>query len=95
MFLDEFYIVRLEYYGKRKAFIIRSLKRELEILENKLRFILAVTAEPPEIKINKTKKKDKLSFDYLKINQSEIIDFNDITQLKLLKNKDFRNLMHI
>ncbi len=58
--LDEFYIVRLEYYGKRKAFIIRSLKRELEILENKLRFILAVTAEPPEIKINKTKKKDIL-----------------------------------
>ena len=56
--LEEFYDIRLEYYAKRKNFIIRNLKKELQILQNKVRFILAVTSEPPLMKINKVKRKD-------------------------------------
>lgn len=58
--MEEFYRIRLTYYSKRKEYLIKNLKRELEILENKVRFILAVTSEPPQLKINKVKKKDIL-----------------------------------
>jgi len=59
--LEEFYVLRLEFYHRRKAYLIQILKRDLEILENKVRFILAVTSEPPELKINKVKRKDILA----------------------------------
>lgn len=71
--LEEFYVIRIEYYHRRKSFIIRNLKKDLEILENKVRFILAVTAEPPEIRINKVKKKDIL---LELIKQSKLIFYN-------------------
>jgi DNA topoisomerase-2 len=59
--IEEFFILRLEYYQKRKDYIIANLTKELIILENKVRFILAVTADKPELKINKRKKKEILS----------------------------------
>lgn len=37
--LLDFYDIRLEYYGKRKAYIIKKLKQELLFLEAKARFI--------------------------------------------------------
>jgi DNA topoisomerase-2 len=54
--LEELYEARLQYYKRRKNFLLSSLKRNLEILDNKVRFILAVINE--EIVIKKVKKKD-------------------------------------
>lgn len=40
--LDDFYPVRLEFYGKRKAFMLEKLRHEKMILKNKVRFINGV-----------------------------------------------------
>eukprot|EP00392_Amoebophrya_sp_AT5.2_P010870 g10937.t1 len=53
--LNEFAIVRLEYYDKRKKFQIDKLGREKVILDAKVRFILAILANRLEIR-NKKKK---------------------------------------
>lgn len=37
--LDEFYILRLDYYQKRKDDIIKNLEYELKLLSNKIKFI--------------------------------------------------------
>ena len=54
--LDEFFTLRISLYDKRKKYMISRLKRDLEILSNKARFILAVINE--EIKVRNVKKKD-------------------------------------
>lgn len=54
--LVEFYELRLDYYVRRKEYLLSQLKRDLEVLDNKVRFILAVINE--EIKIKKRKKKE-------------------------------------
>ena len=40
--LRSFYNVRLDFYGRRKTFMLKKLKREVDINENKVRFIEAV-----------------------------------------------------
>jgi len=37
--MKEFYIIRLAYYGKRKEYMLKSMKRELDIFSAKIRFI--------------------------------------------------------
>jgi DNA topoisomerase-2 len=37
--IDDYYGVRLEYYEKRKAYIVNALKRELLVLSNRARYI--------------------------------------------------------
>jgi DNA topoisomerase-2 len=54
--LDDFYELRLAYYERRKNYLLSTLKRDLEILDNKVRFILAVINE--ELIIRKVKRKD-------------------------------------
>ena len=48
--MDEFYKIRLEMYVKRKDYILNKLKNELDIINYKVKFILAIIAK--EIKIN-------------------------------------------
>jgi len=54
--LQEFYQVRLGYYAKRRAYMIRTLKKEFELLETKARFVNSVIDD--SIKIYKVKKND-------------------------------------
>ena len=54
--LDEFFNLRISLYDNRKKYLISRLKRDLQILSNKARFILAVIDE--EIKVKNVKKKD-------------------------------------
>ena len=54
--ISEFYTVRLVYYQKRKDYLLAKMKYDLELLENKIRFIRAVVNE--EIIIHKFKKID-------------------------------------
>ena len=37
--LNDFYLIRLAFYAKRKEYLLRSMKRELDIFEAKIRFI--------------------------------------------------------
>ena len=54
--VNEFYDVRLEYYRKRKTYILQNLEHQVAIMENKIRFIKEVVAEV--VKIHKMKKSD-------------------------------------
>ena len=57
--VEDIYQLRLSYYVRRKNFLLSSLKKDLEILDNKVRFILAVIND--EIVIKKVKRKDLIS----------------------------------
>lgn len=52
--MEEHFLVREDFYRKRKEFMIAKLTRECEILANKVRFILAVVEN--ELIINKKQK---------------------------------------
>jgi DNA topoisomerase-2 len=54
--LREFYQFRLEYYKKRKVYLLSLLDKELQVLENKIRFIQSVMNEEIIIKRQKAKK---------------------------------------
>lgn len=56
--LDEFYTLRLQYYDKRREYLVETLREEWKRLDNKVRFILAVVNK--EIIISNRKKADLL-----------------------------------
>lgn len=62
--INEFYEVRLDYYQKRKAFILGKLENDMELLQNKIRFIKEVVSE--RLQVHKMKKSDLE--DYLETN---------------------------
>lgn len=92
--LDYFYEVRLEFYEKRKAYMIKIIEDELIILQNKIRFIMMIVNK--ELKVIKVKittlntKLDELNFykhenkyDYLTsmpIHNLTIEKINELTQ---------------
>jgi len=55
--IDDFYGVRLVYYGKRKAYLIDVLENELVILSNKVRYIQEVLSGSIDLR---KKKKDEI-----------------------------------
>ena len=74
--LEEFYIVRLEFYKKRKDLLIAKLVKELEILKAKVKFISLVINNKikifnkPKVEIEKILQKENLlkvngDYDYL------------------------------
>merc|ERR1712130_620457 len=48
--MKRFYTIRYEFYGKRKEFMVNKLKKELKMLENRVRFIRAVINGELEIR---------------------------------------------
>jgi DNA topoisomerase-2 len=38
--MEEFFVIRLEFYHKRKDYLLSKLERELSVLSNKCRFIM-------------------------------------------------------
>ena len=60
--IRDFYSVRLDYYAKRKAFVLGQLQYDADIMANKIRFIKDVIAEKVYIhKIKKTELEEYLS----------------------------------
>ena len=53
--LNEFFGLRKTLYERRKEYMLSKLRKDFEILSNKVRFILGVINE--EIKINRVKRK--------------------------------------
>lgn len=51
--LKEFAEIRLEFYHKRKAFLVKALRTQLEVLSEKVRFIKEVIAETLKVKNRK------------------------------------------
>lgn len=72
--LRDFYELRIEYYGKRKKWLIARDEKELNRIDNKIRFIRAVIAE--KIQIRNVKREallnqlEKQGFDKLYPNQT-------------------------
>ena len=54
--IREFYVLRENLYHRRKDYLLARLRKEVEILTNKVRFILGVINE--EIKVSRVKKRD-------------------------------------
>ena len=54
--LDDFYLLRLEYYSKRKDFLVDELKMQYERLSNQARFVQMIIAK--ELTINNRKRVD-------------------------------------
>lgn len=52
--MEDFYTVRLDFYEKRKEYLLSKLDREVQLLGNKLRFIKMVISE--EITLRNVKK---------------------------------------
>jgi DNA topoisomerase-2 len=74
--LKEFYDIRMEYYKKRKEYLLNALAKNQTILENQIRFITEITTEVIVVhKLKKSQLEDVLtdrkyyrhedSFDYL------------------------------
>lgn len=54
--LEEYYTLRMKYYQDRKDYIIDKLQYELEVISNKVRFILEIIGGT--LQVNNVKKKD-------------------------------------
>lgn len=52
--MEEYFAVRIHFYEKRKDYLASKLEREIQILDNKVRFILAVINE--ELRLKNVKK---------------------------------------
>ena len=48
--MEEFFHLRLSFYEKRKSYLISKIAREVEILENKVKFILGYMNDKIKIK---------------------------------------------
>jgi DNA topoisomerase-2 len=85
--LEEFFDARIIYYQKRKDNLIEKLKRELDILKNKVRFINEVIDE--DIIVFKRKKEqiisDLTTNEYMKISNDGISEpsFNYLIKMPI------------
>ncbi len=53
--MKEYFALRETLYLKRKDYLLAKLRKEFEIIENKVRFILAIITE--DIVVNRVKRK--------------------------------------
>ena len=53
--IEEFFHLRLSFYEKRNSYLLSKLGREVDILNNKVKFILAVMNDEIQIKGRKKK----------------------------------------
>ena len=106
--LEEYYKKRLELYDTRREFQLDELKKDLDIISNKVRFILMVVND--ELIVSKRKKNDietdlekhkfsklgsNASYDYLLSMQIYQLTFEKIEELKkqeTQKTQEYDNL---
>ncbi len=72
--MEEFYTVRLEFYQKRKDYLLQKLMRECIILENKVKFVQAVLDD--KIKWNLPEEEIETILKDLGLNRLDTEDFN-------------------
>ena len=76
--VDSYYPVRLEYYQKRKTYMINALEKELKVLSNKAKYIQEILEDTIDLR---KKKKDEI-LTMLQDKQYDKID--DDTEYKYL-----------
>jgi len=76
--LQEFFGLRKTLYERRKDYLLAKLKKELETISNKVRFILAIINE--EIKINRVKRKEV-------VKRLRLMGFNTHSELNMILNE--------
>ncbi|CAK64327.1 unnamed protein product (macronuclear) [Paramecium tetraurelia] len=81
--MEEFYQVRLQFYHKRKEYLVSKLDREVQLLDNKLKFIKMVISE--EIQIRNVKKIDLVK----QLDKNGFTRFSQLIQVKSTKVKAF------
>ncbi|NQX03169.1 hypothetical protein HQ447_21125, partial [bacterium] len=79
--IDDYYIVRLNYYQIRKNYIINTLQKQLIILQNKSRYIEEVLDGTIDLR----KKTKEVILNILKEKDYKIIDEQDLDYKYLLK----------
>lgn len=77
--IDKYMVVRMEYYDRRKKFVLEKLKREVVLISNKARFIEMQCNDEIDLR---RKKKDAV-VELLKSHKFDIID--DDTDYKYLR----------
>lgn len=82
--LEEFYEIRLGFYQKRKEYLISRLQRDLEILENKERFIVEVVEE--KIVLRNVKKKKLVEI----LKERKYKKFSEFTKVKSTKGHNIK-----
>jgi DNA topoisomerase-2 len=82
--IDDFYGVRLVYYGTRKAYLIDVLEKELVVLSNKVRYIQEVLSGSIDLR---KKKKD----DIIKLLQDK--GYDKITVQELVVDEEYKYLV--
>ncbi|KAG2379111.1 hypothetical protein C9374_007749 [Naegleria lovaniensis] len=93
--IKQFYVVRIEYYEKRKAYQIAHLEKQSRVLTNKVKFLDYITSGDSNLKqFMKTKREDLPSFLKtvvgVEIGQSESISYlTDMSLISLtMENKE-------
>ncbi|CAD8156514.1 unnamed protein product [Paramecium pentaurelia] len=81
--LEEFYQVRLQFYQKRKDYLLSKLDREVQLLYNKSRFIKMVISE--EIRLKNVKKADLVQ----QLDKHQFIRFSQLITVNSTKLKAF------
>lgn len=71
--MEEFYLVRLEFYQKRKDYLLQKLMRECIILENKVKFVQSVLDE--KIRWNLSEEETEKILEELGMNRLDVDDF--------------------
>jgi len=80
--INEFVEVRLEYYQKRKDYILSQLERDRKILLNKMKFINEILKGSIELK---NKKRDEIELKMVELEISKMDDsFNYLLNMSLL-----------
>ncbi len=72
--MEEFYDIRLEFYQKRKDYLLEKLMRECIVLENKVKFVQSVLEE--KIKWNISEEEMNSCLDTLGLNRLDTDDFH-------------------
>ena len=97
--LQDFYEIRLEYYRDRKKYTLKKLKKELNILDAKVRFIMGIidkkivlSNQPKEKIINMLEKKNFPKYSKLSMIENTTINNttnNTTNNIKSEKNYDY------
>lgn len=86
--MEDFYHVRMQAYEKRKKYLVSKLKRDVEIINNKTKFILEMVNETFKI----TRKNNKLLVnDLYKRGYTRYSDFTKVLSTKIVEKGSAEN----
>ena len=83
--MNEYYTTRLELYGKRKEYQLDTIQNVINLISNKIKFILMVVEN--KILINRRNKKDIIGdlekFNFPKINTGDNISYDYLLKMEI------------